>query len=351
MASATDILPRRNLGPGEQWGRQVEVIVRDEQRAADIDRQDIDGLGRAHASTLDDIARASARLKDALQAIPYPVVASDGSEDFTVSTGWTEVARVSLTAPPGKTLLNVIAFGRAFGRGLVETEVEVTTEEGMFVWPFPLGTVSDEWGDRPEGFHHGIDFAVAEGSNIRATADGTVSISQVWQGSTSNNQDGLGHYVRINHGTPPGGGPELWTGYAHMQSAPPVSAPQGVIQNETIGQVGSTGFSTGPHLHYETWEDGVRVNPREFMDRWEYTSSTTTETIIESADTHLSRLVIGGMTSREFRSTAGVHSPVWGVGMNTSSVIVSLQIRSQTTGIYGSHVDNAATLTVLGSFS
>ena len=94
--------------------------------------------------------------------------------------------------------------------------------------------------------HAGIDYGAPWGSPIYAASEGVVS----WVGP----HGGHGNYVRIQHG----GG--LATGYAHM-SRFAVSNGARVQAGQVIGYVGSTGLSTGPHLHYEVYRGGVPVNP------------------------------------------------------------------------------------------
>lgn len=94
--------------------------------------------------------------------------------------------------------------------------------------------------------HAGIDFAAAYGSPIYAVTDGVITYS--------GRHGGHGNYVRIQHA----GG--LATGYAHMSSIA-ASVGQRVRRGQVIGYVGSTGLSTGPHLHYELYRNGVNVNP------------------------------------------------------------------------------------------
>lgn len=94
--------------------------------------------------------------------------------------------------------------------------------------------------------HAGIDFGAAWGSPIYAATDGRVSFAG-WHG-------GHGNYVRLDHG----GG--LGTGYGHM-SRIAVSPGMAVRRGQVIGYVGSTGLSTGPHLHYEMYRNGQTVNP------------------------------------------------------------------------------------------
>ena len=94
--------------------------------------------------------------------------------------------------------------------------------------------------------HSGIDFAAGYGSPIYATSDGVVQYAG-WRG-------GHGNYVRLGHG----GG--IGTGYAHM-SRIAVSPGTRMRRGQVIGYVGSTGLSTGPHLHYEMYRNGATVNP------------------------------------------------------------------------------------------
>ena len=94
--------------------------------------------------------------------------------------------------------------------------------------------------------HKGLDFGARWGAPIVASADGIVGRAG-WAG-------GYGQQVRINHAS------AIMTSYSHM-SRILVSPGSTVRQGQVIGYVGSTGLSTGPHLHYETYRGGVAVNP------------------------------------------------------------------------------------------
>lgn len=94
--------------------------------------------------------------------------------------------------------------------------------------------------------HAGVDFAAPRGAPIYAVSDGVIAYSG-WHG-------GHGNYVKINHDN------GLGTGYAHM-SRIAAYAGQRVRRGQVIGYVGSTGLSTGPHLHYEVYRNGSAVNP------------------------------------------------------------------------------------------
>jgi murein DD-endopeptidase MepM/ murein hydrolase activator NlpD len=98
--------------------------------------------------------------------------------------------------------------------------------------------------------HKGVDLAAPKGTPIFATADGIVGRAQ-WLSS-------YGLYVEIAHGA------NLETRYAHM-SRLAVAPGERVSKGDIIGYVGSTGRSTGPHLHYEVRIDGIAVNPIPYM--------------------------------------------------------------------------------------
>ncbi|MBA4772523.1 MAG: M23 family metallopeptidase [Sphingomonas sp.] len=96
-------------------------------------------------------------------------------------------------------------------------------------------------------FHKGVDIGAPYGAPIRAATDGMVAFA--------GRSGGYGNFVKLSHS----GG--LATGYGHM-SRIAVAPGTRVAQGQVIGYVGSTGLSTGPHLHYELWQNGRPVNPR-----------------------------------------------------------------------------------------
>jgi murein DD-endopeptidase MepM/ murein hydrolase activator NlpD len=100
-------------------------------------------------------------------------------------------------------------------------------------------------------FHAGLDFAAPQGSPIYATANGVVTLA----GNTGN---GYGNHVIIDHGF------NYETLYGHMYRIK-VTNGQKIRRGEVIGWVGSTGKSTGPHLHYEVHKNGQKVDPIYFF--------------------------------------------------------------------------------------
>jgi len=105
--------------------------------------------------------------------------------------------------------------------------------------------------------HTGVDFACSSGTPILAAKSGKVVISTALRSSNGNYRS-YGEYVVISHGD------GTMTLYAHM-SKRAVSEGAEVSQGDVIGYVGSTGNSTGPHLHFEVWVNGKRVNPTQYL--------------------------------------------------------------------------------------
>ncbi len=132
---------------------------------------------------------------------------------------------------------------------LVGSSVSVTTPTG---WP-ARGEVSSPYGLRWNGsdFHPGIDIANDMGTPIVATADGTV-VTAGW------NSGGYGNMVDIDHGN------GIMTRYGHAMQVV-VSVGQHVRRGQIIAYMGSTGFSTGPHVHYEVRINGQTVNPISYL--------------------------------------------------------------------------------------
>ena len=132
---------------------------------------------------------------------------------------------------------------------------------GIFQWPLPQSyTITSLFGYREDPFtgeiiyHGGTDIAAPGGTTILAAADGTVSIANgtdSWGGS-------YGYHVKIGHAD------SFETLYAHCSSIC-VTEGQQVKQGEVIAYVGTTGSSTGNHLHFEVRQDGERVNALGFF--------------------------------------------------------------------------------------
>ncbi|BCB96396.1 membrane protein [Dissulfurispira thermophila] len=133
-----------------------------------------------------------------------------------------------------------------------QKDIYISTPKG---WPV-IGRITSEFGPREnpryggQEFHSGLDISAATGTPVRATADGIVSFAG-WSA-------GNGNLVVVEHGF------GYSTFYAHNSSIA-VKVGQKVKRGDTIAYVGSTGNTTGPHLHYEVWHNGKAVNPVDFL--------------------------------------------------------------------------------------
>jgi len=122
--------------------------------------------------------------------------------------------------------------------------------------PLTTSEISSAFGGRADpfteeaAFHSGIDFSAAKGSDVFATAPGIV----VFAGP----RGAYGNTVEIDHGY------GIRTRYGHLSK---ISVPLGfqLARGEIIGKVGSTGRSTGPHVHYEVWYDNAVRDPGKFI--------------------------------------------------------------------------------------
>lgn len=131
--------------------------------------------------------------------------------------------------------------------GLVGAPASGTTS---LINPLPGGTRTSNFGPRWGRMHNGIDIAANIGTPVIAAGSGRVA--------SAGNKGGFGLLVTIDHG----GG--LVTAYAHLNQIN-VSTGQQISAGNSVGTVGNTGNSTGPHLHFETRVNGVAYNPTQYL--------------------------------------------------------------------------------------
>lgn len=148
-------------------------------------------------------------------------------------------------------------YGDGYGVGNEGLSVyeSFTAREGGLSWPlanYGPESITSRFGRRssPGGigstYHQGIDIGAPSGTLIHAAASGTVTISA--------RHSVMGNYVEVDHGD------GVMTRYEHM-SKRLCKVGDTVAAGDVIGRVGSTGNSTGPHLHFEVWINGNRVDP------------------------------------------------------------------------------------------
>ena len=182
-----------------------------------------------------------------------------------LGTVWQNIAAMGV-APAAEqrsnadSIYNLIRYGAAGGgSGFAGSDVPFIGADGFCS---PIGenwrnVVTSEFGNRRDPFtgerrgHSGMDLAVPTGTSVRAALPGTVTVSTY-------NQGGYGYYVMIDHGS------GLSTLYGH-NSQLLARVGQTVEAGDVIALSGSTGRSTGPHLHFEVRVNGERTNPRSYL--------------------------------------------------------------------------------------
>lgn len=174
----------------------------------------------------------------------YSKVLNEGSEGYReVMANVTYVNGVESTREILSETVITQAEAKVIERG--------TITPPTFIKPISGGYLSSGFGARWGTVHRGVDWACSTGTSIMASCGGTV-IQAGWYG-------GYGYCVTIQHDN------GIQTRYGHMSKVL-VSSGEYVQQGEVIGRSGSTGNSTGPHVHFEIIVNGTKVNPLTYLD-------------------------------------------------------------------------------------
>jgi murein DD-endopeptidase MepM/ murein hydrolase activator NlpD len=206
-------------------GRQTAALDRIEAR--------YEGRARQIRSALDGLGLKFNAVPSATGGPFVPVQMPPANESFARS-----LTRLSIARARAEDLGNTLTFVPL--RKPLTGELDMTSPFGVRIDPFV----------HEASMHTGMDFRGNIGDPIRATAAGKV-VKAGWEG-------GYGQMVEIDHGE------GLTTRYGHLSEID-VTVGQTVHIGQMIGHLGSTGRSTGPHLHYETRVNGEAVNPEKFL--------------------------------------------------------------------------------------
>ena len=139
---------------------------------------------------------------------------------------------------------------------IMRTDQYLDTIQNIPLGPPVPGVLTSKFGWRKDpingkrAYHHGVDIRGERGSDVKATADGTVKLTNYTKGD--------GRYILIDHGN------GFVTKYAHLNKSL-VKKGDAVTRGQVIGLLGSTGRSTGPHVHYEIHYNDKLVNPIRFV--------------------------------------------------------------------------------------
>ena len=232
-------------------------------------------------SLIDDIVSHDKGIIDEISALKSEEVAAkdaletkQGEQEEARGLIVSEQNRISALASKQQALMNEItadkaAYQKEYEKAVAEMEAETRsaassgafgsggayTGSGQMQWPVPAGGyVSCRFGYRTDPFpsnHTGMDIAIGMGNAIVAAESGKVT-------RVVNSNYGYGKYLIIDHGD---GSSTL---YAHCSKIY-VTVGQKVSRGETVAAIGSTGLSTGPHLHFEVIIGGKKVNPEAYL--------------------------------------------------------------------------------------
>lgn len=240
----------------EQIRTQHEALRQDYQKLQAVAQQkdvEVASLG-ALASEVTALygLRQSRPGKSAANAASAPVPEDSGS-GFTQAAYTQSLDQLSSLRTTALSGQLARAFGPGFSPSVGVSWANLLNAPNL--WPV-MGRITSSFGERQDpingegAFHSGIDIATEFGQPVRATADGVV-----FKASFGN---GYGREVMIDHGN------GIETLYGHL-SGFAVTAGEQVKRGQVIGYVGSSGHSTGPHLHYEVRVHQTPVNPHKYL--------------------------------------------------------------------------------------
>jgi murein DD-endopeptidase MepM/ murein hydrolase activator NlpD len=239
----------------DEYDRSVEY-VKEKQKEKDEKYADIIYIRDLLKDDREDVRKVIEKKRRKLDA--YNSDIEQAEENIEEAAKKIEEAEAQieelLSAQRAKQVADAAAMGGS-SSGVPVSDVNASATG--FIWPLRLsGSISSGFGPRvaptagASTFHHGVDISVPSGSDILAAKDGKVVISMY--------SSSAGNYIGIYHGN------NVYSYYMHC-SALLVKTGQKVMAGEVIGRVGSTGISTGPHLHFALHVNGEYVDPMLYL--------------------------------------------------------------------------------------
>lgn len=262
--------------PNLLWPNQKDFNVWKDQNLENTQRQ---GLGGDSVKTSVQILRPSNGDEFNInQSFTIEGTADDGVKSVNVYTPWggtNWALGTSIPVVDGKWSLTVSTGFNTGGQREILAEGNGVNDNSLDFYPdevrILIGTgmtkptrgdrISSHFGWRNGRMHKGIDIAANRGVPVFAVADGVVTVAKT--GCRKGNQScggGFGNHIFIKHSAL-----SLETVYAHLTTVL-ISNAQTVTRGQQIGTIGSTGGSTGPHLHFEIRENGIPKNPLDFIN-------------------------------------------------------------------------------------
>ena len=240
--------------------KEAKQTLEDAKAALEQDKEDQETYKSTLESKYDDLVSQKQEIQELTNKLESDQAAKQKEEDAIdaekdrINAEIEEISRREAEA--ARKAAEEAKKNQQSGGGNSGGGASYTGNGDLSVWPAPSGTANTSsygWRTHPvygtRKFHKGLDISAPGGSPVLAAASGTVSKSYY--------SSSYGNYIVISHG----GG--LMTGYAHMSSRM-VSAGERVSAGQQIGKVGSTGISTGNHLHFEVYVNGSTTNPMNY---------------------------------------------------------------------------------------
>lgn len=243
-AEAERMLTQGNGGEG-----YLTVVTTEEQRreeSVDFERE-----YKTSANINAGESRIAEEGKTGIKEVVKKVVKENGQQvDEEI------VEEEMLKQPQEQVVITGVKLPEGIGGGMASADSTQLSYDETAIYdklmnPSDEGRISSGFGPRWGKFHRGLDIALPQGRNVYAADSGTVYFSG-WSG-------GYGNMIRVDHGN------GMQTYYAHCSKLLAGNGQQ-VQQGDVIAQVGSTGNSTGPHIHFEVIINRNCVNPIDFLD-------------------------------------------------------------------------------------
>jgi murein DD-endopeptidase MepM/ murein hydrolase activator NlpD len=198
-------------------------------------------------------SRLTAKSAGTATSAPVPVDSNDNFTDAAYTASLDQLTSLRTTALSGR-LARAFEFGLTPSSGS-SSDNWLNLADAPMLWPI-MGPITSSFGERQDpfngegAFHAGVDISASFGQPVRATADGVVL--------TAGLASGYGREIMIDHGN------GMQTLYGHL-SGFAITTGEQVKIGQIIGYVGTSGRSTGPHLHYEVRIRNVPVNPHKYL--------------------------------------------------------------------------------------
>lgn len=241
---------QKELAEYRQTKAEQEETIRQLRAMAEKNQKQLAALSKLEDQVRDHMAKNGAKLP------PKSDIAKDAGKGGPLEGN--KPSEMNVMIEQEKSIQNMAKASQANLKNLLNViEVENERKAAMpTCWPTSDTYVTSSFGGRRNPFgggrdwHPGIDIAGSYGNPVYASGNGYVTMAQWYYG--------YGKYIKISHGY----GYE--TAYGHLSSIE-VQPGQRVKKGQLIGRVGSTGYSTGPHLHFEVMLNGEQVNPQKLM--------------------------------------------------------------------------------------